>query len=159
MPKSSREFQCGFFRGQCRIKQDQDLIDLISANNFDHALGFGDTEYFKQFVNFVDNQATDFCIFIINRPFDFDRLCLDINDIVDRFVRNKGLIYLSLNKYLIQARCYDGTVPLDFDEAIEVFVKTRVRAEIVDYKPCGLDLGLKFNWVHPLTRFLLQVNK
>lgn len=158
MSNNARDFQLSFFDNAFRIKQDQDLIDLIQQHKFTKAKGKGNVEYFKQFIEFVQDQTVDFCIFIINEPFDFELLCQDVNDVIQHMSPN-GLIYLSVNKYLVNPRCYSEKLDEDYDQAIKQFVENRIKASIQTYWPCGIDNGNKFNWIHPLTRFLLKVNR
>jgi hypothetical protein len=155
----TRELQLGFFHNDCCIKQDQELIDLIQQHKFVRAIAKGSVNYFNQFVEFVEDQPVDFCIFIINEPFDFDILCQEVNTVIQQHMNANGLIYLSVNKYLVDPRCYSDQLDEDYDQAIKQFVERRVNAAIKTYWPCGNDHGNKFNWLHPLTRFLLQVNK
>ena len=70
-----------------------------------------------------------------------------------------GLIYLALNKYLVLPKCYDRNLSEDYDVAIEEFITKQINATVEKYYACGLDNGNRFNWVHPLTRFYLRVNK
>ena len=159
MNNSGRDFQLGLFHNDCCIKQDQDLVDLLNKYKFTKARGYGDVEYFSQFIDFVQDQPVDFSIFIINEPFDFELLCNNINHVIQHHMNSGGLIYLSVNKYLVTARCYSKELDEDYDQAIKQFVKQQITASIQTYWPCGLDHGNKFNWVHPLTRFLLKVSK
>ena len=156
---TTRQFQLSLFDGSYVIKQDQDLIDLIASRGYTLALGVGSVSYFSQYINIVDNGAVDFCIWIQTEPFDFDHLIDRLNLIISHNMHNNGLIYLALNKYLVSPRVYDSALPEDYDLAIEKFVADRVHANIESYHACGVDQGLKFNWVHPLTQFILRVNK
>lgn len=155
----SRDFQLGFFHDAFRIRQDQELIDLLHKYKFSKAKGYGSVGYFRQFLNFVQDQPVDFCMFIINEPIDFELLCNYINHVIRHDMNSTGYIYLSVNKYLITARCYSEELSEDYDQAIKQFVEQRVEASIETYWACGLDSGNKFNWIHPLTRFFLKVDK
>lgn len=159
MVEDTRNLQLGFFNNGCRIKQDQELIDLIKEHKFTKARGHGSVEYFNKFIEFVQDQTVDFCIFIINEPFDFDILCQEVNTVIQQHMNANGLIYLSVNKYLVNPRCYSEKLNEDYDQAIKQFVESRIKASIQTHWPCGIDHGNKFNWVHPLTRFLLRVSK
>jgi hypothetical protein len=86
-------------------------------------------------------------------------LCNNINHVIQHHMNSGGLIYLSVNKYLVTARCYAKELDEDYDQAIKQFVGQQITASIQTYWPCGLDRGNKFNWVHPLTRFLFKVIK
>jgi hypothetical protein len=153
----SRELQLSLFDGNCRIRQDQDLIDVIISNKYTKALGVGDIDYFKNFVECVDRGVVNFCIYIQREEFNFNDLVTNLNYIIKNNMAPGALIYLSLNKYVATPGRYDCHVSADYDTAIEQFISTRVNAEIESYQPCGFDFGNKFNWVHPLTRFYLRV--
>ncbi len=159
MVDRGRDFQLGFFSPGCHIKQDQDLIDLLNKHKIIRARGYGSVQYFSQFVEFVQDRPVDFCIFIVNEPFDFELLCNNINHVIQHHMNSGGLIYLSVNKYLVTARCYSKELDEDYDQAIKQFVEQQVKASVQKYWPCGLDHGNKFNWIHPLTRFLFKVIK
>jgi len=153
---TTRKKQLGFFDRSYVIKQDQELIDLIRLNTYKKALGVGDIGYFAQFIDFVDCGPVDFCMYIQLDPFDFDDLIDNINAIIKKDIVTNGLIYLSLNKYIALPRCYDASLPDDYDQAIKEFITTRVNATVEKYFSCGQDQGNMFNGVHPLTRFYLR---
>lgn len=157
MVDHKRNAQLGFFTGDCCIKQDQDLIDLVKRHKFSQAYGYGDVAYFAEFVEFVRDKRVDFCIAIVNEIFDFEQLCHDVNEIITDHMNPAGLIYLAINKYLVKPRCYAKDLNDDYDQAILQFVSNNVKAYVQDYQACGIDHGNRFNWVHPLTRFLLKV--
>jgi len=139
-----------------RIRQDQDLLDFIKQINAKKAIGVGDISFFSPWIEFVDSGPVDLCICVETGSFDMNELISRINDIALRELSPEAWIYLSFNKYQIQPRCYDPTLPSDFDEAIRVYVTQRIESQVHEYRPCGLDGGNKFNWVHPLTRFYLR---
>jgi len=157
MIEDTRTLQLDFFQGNCRIRQDQDLIDLMAAHRFSKAWGVGMVDYFSQFVELVEKQKVDFAFFIIQEPFDFDQLCDQINTMIHDYVNPGGLVYVSINKYLIVPRCYSPDLPEDFDLAIKERMIAMIQADCVSHKSCGIDRGHQFNWVHPLTRFLFRV--
>lgn len=130
---------------------------MIQEHGFTQARGYGDIEYFAPFIEFVNDGPVDFCVIIKNDAFDFTELCDNVNSIIDQHMNPNGLIYLSLNKYLVKPRCYSPELSDDYDLAIEQFVGKNIKATIRTYKPCGLDHGNMFNWIHPLTRFLLEI--
>ena len=155
----TRELQLSLFDGNCRIRQDQDLIDAIVSNKYKKALGVGDVDYFTNFIEFVDRGVVDFCIYIQREEFDFDDLATNLNYIIKNNTAPGALIYLSVNKYAAIPSRHDCDLSADYDTAIEQFVSSRVNAKIESYYPCGFDFGNKFNWVHPLTRFYLRVDQ
>lgn len=157
---TSRKKQLGFFNGTYIIKQDQELIDLIAANNYTQALGVGAVGYFSNYITLVDHGKVDFCIYIQDgkTPFDFNNLIDHVNTIVKENMNTNGSIYLSLNKYTVKPNHYSDNLPDDYDQAIKEFVSSRVNATVEKYYPCGLDGGNMFNWIHPLTRFHLRVS-
>lgn len=153
----TRELQLGLFEGDCRTQQDQDLIDTIQANGYTQALAVGDADYFANFIKLVDTGPAEFCIYIQMEEFDFNTLVDHVNHIIKTQMNPGSLLYLSLNKYMAEAKCYDSTLSSDYDIAIGQFITKHVYANVEQYLPCGLDFGNKFNWVHPLTRFWLRV--
>ena len=153
----TRELQLSLFNGDCRIQQDQDLIDLIASSKYTQALGVGDIDYFNKFIKFVNSGKVNFCIYIQQKEFNFNDLVEDLNRIIETNMLPGSLIYLSVNKYVAVPARYDCNLSLDYDTAIEQFIKSRVNAKIEQYQPCGFDSGNKFNWVHPLTRFYLRI--
>jgi hypothetical protein len=154
----TRELQLSLFAGNCRIQQDQDLIDVIVANQYTTALGIGDVDYFNNFIKFIDSDLVDFCIYIQRKEFDFEDLVDRINSVIKNNMAPGSLMYLSLNKYVAIPNKHNDNLSADYDTAIEQFIGARVNAKIESYQPCGFDFGNKFNWVHPLTRFYLRVD-
>lgn len=155
----TRELQLSVFKENCRIQQDQELIDLIVANKYTQALGVGNISYFDEFIKFVNSGQVDFCIFMQQQEFNFNELVESLNNIIKHNMLPGSLIYLSLNKYVAIPDRYDCNLSSDYDTAIEQFISARVNANVEQYLPCGFDSGNKFNWVHPLTRFYLRVGQ
>lgn len=153
---SDRASQLKFFQDSCQILQDKQLIDLIQDHDVDRALGFGDVGYFRDFVQFVDDGPVDFCVYIINQEFDLDQICDHVNRIIATKMRSPGLVYLSINKYLVKPRCHNQNLPGNYDEALLMYVSSKIRASLKQYFACGQDQGLQFNWIHPLTRFVFS---
>lgn len=154
-PILNRDRQLSWLMPGSVIRQDQDLIDFIKSTGSSRAIGFGDVSYFNSHIEFVETSLVDLCIYIQTKKFDLDELITHINSVIDQNIVDQGKIYLAFNKYQIYPRKYAQNLPDDFDEAIGVYVKQKIHARIDTYKPCGLDGGNKFNWVHPLTRFYL----
>lgn len=156
---TTRDLQLSFFDGLYVIKQDQELLDLIRTKNYRIALGIGAVGWLHQHIQLVNHGMVDLCIYILNEPFDFDQAIEKINSIIEQNMNSNGLIYWSLNKYLAKPKVYAQDLPDDYDQAIEQFVCRNVHADIEQYHACGKDQGIKFNWVHPLTRFYLRVRQ
>lgn len=152
----SRERQTIWIGKECRILQDQELINLIIENNFSKAIGVGSVDYFKDFIEFVQSGPVNFCIYIQTQEYNFWALAEHLNDIIANGLTSGALLYLSINKYQAVADCYDNLLAEDYDTAILQFVQKNINAKIENYYPCGNDGGVKFNWVHPLTRFYLR---
>jgi len=138
------------------ISQDQELIDFVHHTRAKKVLGIGAVSHFASWINFVDAGPADLCIYIETKSIDVDHLIDSVNRIINLNLVNEAWFYLSFNKYQILPRCYDKDLPEDFDDAIGVYVRRNVDAHVYEYKPCGLDGGNRFNWVHPLTRFYLR---
>jgi hypothetical protein len=156
-----RSTQLSWFEPGHVIKQDQELIDLINNSNYTQALACGDVDFFADYVEFLANDTTsaEFCIFIINRSFKFNELVTELNSLIKNQLTNNSFIYLSINKYIALPDRYDVTLSVDYDIAIHEFISKNVHAHVEKYFPCNNDGGNQFNWVHPLTRFHLRVNK
>lgn len=156
----TRELQLSLFNGDCRIRQDQELIDVIVSNKYKKALGVGDVNYFKNFIEFVNCGLVDFCVYIQQEEFNFNDLVDSLNCIIENNMSPGSLIYLSINKYVAIPGKYNASnLSSDYDTAIEQFIRARVNAKIESYQPCGFDFGNEFNWVHPLTRFYLRIGQ
>jgi hypothetical protein len=156
LPKLTREIQLGWFKPDCVISQDQELINFINLHNYHQALGYGDVEYFKSHIKLVDCGPVDLAICIVNQSFDFVDLLQTVNEICRSHLNPKGIIYLSLNKYLAVPSKTNKHLSDDYDLAIEQYVSQNVDCAIEQYLPCNNDRGDQFNWAHPLTRFYLR---
>lgn len=157
LPSLTREKQLSWLEPGHMIKQDHDLISTIIDCQYTHALGYGDIDYFKSYINFVSSGPADFCIYIVNEPFDFIEVTTHVNHIIETDMNNNSLIYLSLNKYLAHPKQYDSTLADDYDCAIKQFITKNISAKVEQYHACENDGGQKFNWAHPLTRFYLRI--
>jgi hypothetical protein len=156
-----REQQLAAFQKNCSaplvIQQDQDLIDFIHNNKYTTALAYGDTEYFNQYINLVEDGTVNFCIFIINSPFEFSDVVKKINNIIQYNVNKEGIIYLAINKFLALPCKYSKDTTSNYNQLIYQYVKDYVNAEILSYSFVENDQGTMFNFVHPLTRFYIKV--
>lgn len=139
-----------------RIQQDQDLIDFIEQNAFEKCYAIGDVDYFRPWIQFVDQGPVDFCICIQIAPFDLDCLIDHINCVIQQKISPGGHVYLSFNRYQIAPKKYAEGLSDDFDTAIDQYVRGKIQAQVDRYIPCGGDGGNRFNWIHPLTRFYLR---
>lgn len=155
-PNASRDFQLSLFDPGCVIQQDQELIDVIVNGNYKQAIGYGDVDFFKNYITLVDQGPVDLGICILNHSFSFDVVVDQINQLIQNHMAVNGLFYLSINKYLARPDHYDLALPADYDSAIQQFVTDRINYKIEKYLACGNDQGNKFNWVHPLTRFYIR---
>lgn len=161
MSNTWREQQLAVFQGNCAepvvIQQDHDLVDFIINNQYTTALAYGDTEYFSRYVNLVKTGPVNFCIFIVNEPFDFDEIVKKINTAIKYHIVNDGIIYLSINKFLAFPTRYSNDRNVEYDQLIYQYVNENINAEILSYSYVKNDKGSMFNFVHPLTRFYLKV--
>lgn len=157
MTVDTRAKQLSFFDGSYVIKQDQELLDYIRINQFTSALTIGSTQWLTNVINTVDQGPVSLCIWIQNSQFKFNQLVQDLNAVIENHLHIGSVIYLAVNKYLADPDRYDHDLDQDYDIAIAQYIGRHVRAKIEQYRPCGLDRGDKFNWVHPLTRFYLRV--
>lgn len=156
-----RDQQLAVFQKNCAdtvvIQQDQDLVNFINTNHYTTAFGYGDVEYFSQYITFINTGIVDFCIFIINTPFEFGELVEKINHVIQHNVNKHGILYLAINKFLAFPLNYSHNVDADYDQLLYQFIKEQVNAEIMSYDYVHNDRGQMFNFVHPLTRFYLKV--
>ena len=139
------------------IQQDQDLVDFIHTNRYTTALAYGDVEYFNQYITLVSDGPVNFCIFIINSPFQFSDVVNKINNAIQHSVSRGGVIYLAINKFLAKPVKYCNDVMCDYDQLIYQYVGEHVNAEVLSYSFVKHDQGKIFNFVHPLTRFYFKV--
>ena len=154
--KNLRKIQLGAINEPIIIQQDYDLIDYIRQNNIIEASGFGDIDYFREHVRFVD-YPTNFGIVIINESYyQFDWLKKYVNNILQNKIQTGGILYLAINKFLANGTTMQSITVQDYDLAIEQFVKLNINATIELYLYETNDRGQSFNFVHPLTRFYLR---
>jgi hypothetical protein len=151
---SWRRTQLSWFDQPVMIKQDNELIEYIQANNIKHARIHGDNGVFSQYVTPV-NHCCDFAIYIENswQPFDFDELIQKLNYEIQNYLCDKGVLYLAVNKFLCMPRCYDSTLPENYNDAIVQYLKRNINAEMKTAIVPAHIQGDAFNWIHPLTRF------
>lgn len=150
-----REQQLSWFADPVTIQQDQDLIDYIKQNQIQHAMIHGD-EFFSQYVTAVNTGMVDFVIWIENQSFDFDHLIYNVNQMIAHNLRNNGVIYIAINKFLCQGRNYATGLPDDYNESILTYLKTNINATLEKHLFDHSHSGSSFNWVHPLTRFYFR---
>jgi hypothetical protein len=153
---STREEQLPWFNEPVIIQQDWELIKYIQDNKISHALLLGDSDFFKQHVDFSYKESVDFVIWIQNSPFRFDKLLQDINLVIDKKLNSNGILYIAINKFLCLPDCYNANLDNNYETAILQYVKQHVLADIVNYFPDTDTNGISFNWAHPLTRFYLK---
>jgi hypothetical protein len=150
-----REQQLSWFADPVAIQQDQDLIDYIKNNQIQRAMIHGDN-FFSQYVTTVDTGMVDFVIWIENQSFDFDQLILNLNQTIAHNLRNNGVIYIALNKFLCQGKNYATELPDNYNEAILTYLKTNVNDTLEKHLFDCSNNGSCFNWVHPLTQFYFR---
>lgn len=154
---TSRQRQLSWYDEPQIIRQDQDLIDLIKSNQYKTALGRGEVDFFSQYISFVDQGPVGLAIWIQVKEYHWDQLVHEINDVIQQ-VTSGGMLYLAVNKYAAVSKCYDPDLDDDYDLAIVQYITRHIKAKIEKHELCGLDRGLRFNWVHPLSRFWLRIS-
>jgi hypothetical protein len=150
-----REQQLSWFVDPVVIQQDQDLLDYIKNNQIQRAMIHGDN-FFSQHVTTVDTGMVDFIIWIENQSFDFDQLIYNLNQTISNNLRNNGVIYIAINKFLCQGRNYATELPDDYNQAILTYLKTNVNATLEKHVFDRSNNGFCFNWTHPLTQFYFR---
>lgn len=148
-----RDLLSSAFTDQIVICQDHELQSYINENNLLLAYGYN-ADYFKKYIQIVDYKST-FGICIINERFTFHDLVNKINNILKNYIQNKGILYLSINKFLAQP---ESIFPYtdDYDLALRDFVKDNINGTVLSYNYKADDDGSYFNFVHPLNRFYIQ---
>jgi len=154
--KIDRQRQLSWLKPGSVIRQDQDLIDFIRQNAFEKCYPVGNVDYFRPWIQFVDQGPVDFCICIQTAAFDLADLIDHINCVIQQKISPGGHVYLAFNRYQITPKKYADGLSDDFDTAIDQYVRAKARAWVDRYIPCGEDGGNQFNWIHPLTRFYLR---
>jgi hypothetical protein len=81
-PNASRDFQLSLFDPGCVIQQDQELIDVIVDGNYKQAFGYGDVDFFKNYITLVDQGPVDLGICILNHSFSFDVVVDQVNQLI-----------------------------------------------------------------------------
>jgi hypothetical protein len=153
---SHRKLQLNAIKEPVIIQQDYDLVAYMRHNNITEAYGYGDIEYFSDYITFVEH-ATKFGIMIINTScYNFIWLKDTINDILQNKIQNDGVLYLAINKFLAYHVVQNSTNKDNYDLAIEEFIRINVNATIDSYQYEPNDCGQSFNFAHPLTRFYLH---
>lgn len=153
---SARQRQLSWMPPGAIIKQDDELIASIRSYGYTRAIGYGSVDFLHPFIEIVEHAPEDLVIYIETDSYDFDSLIDRVNHILAHELNPGGRLYLSFNKYQAAARCYANDLPEDYDLAILQYLSAKITAKIEQYLPCGDDRGLKFNWVHPLTRFYFR---
>jgi hypothetical protein len=155
--RNLRKIQLGAIDEPVIIQQDHDLIEYIRQNNITEAGGFGDIDYFREHVRFVD-YPTNFGIVIINASYyQFGWLKKYVNNILENKIQSGGILYLAINKFLATNDTTNyGIAQSDYDLAIEEFIRSNINATVELYLYHPNDRGQNFNFIHPLTRFYLR---
>jgi hypothetical protein len=154
---SWRKEQVDAFGEKVIFKQDAELIDYIQKNQITQAFGVGaDVKYFSSHLTFVKSGPVNFCIYIVNEPFNFLELAKTLNYTLDKHVAPGGILYLAINKFLAEPVGVMLKLNDVYEVAIKEFIEQTVNAKIINFIYQPNDNGSYFNFAHPLTRFYLS---
>lgn len=131
--------------------QDAELMDFINLNEIKRIKYFGDIERIRTLINKVDDFDCQLCVYMVNSPFKLSTIIENCSAILNQF-NSLGYLYLSLNKFLLQHEFYNN-IEDDYDNAILFHVTKKIPFRLIKYYSGNVDGGIKFNWIHPLTRF------
>lgn len=146
---SWRETQLKWYKGDT-IQQDYELEQFVLDQNISSITYLGDSCYLKSIIGkeIPDGQLY---VHIINHPSKLS----DITNISNHILKNSvsvKFLYLAINKFILHPEPQSDVVD-DYDDAIYNYVTTHVDSKLIKYHSGKIDGGVKFNWVHPLTRF------
>lgn len=149
---SWRQIQLDSFEQSVMFEQDYKLVKYLQDHQYTTVYGYGDVDYFCQFVEVVDHPA-NFGIYILNKPFEYQQLITHVNWVLEHRVQH-GL-YLAINKFYAQATDQFRYLNSDYDIAINELITQHINANVESYQYRSDDCGNFFNFAHPLNQFYL----
>jgi hypothetical protein len=132
--------------------QDHELISFAEQYEVNGINYVGDTQYLESVVGRHALSQYKMCVFVVNSLFDFDQVIATCNHEITNLPAS-GFLYLALNKFLAMPKSQDQ-LPDSYDSAIFQVITNGVNASLFKYYNCCIDGGQRFNWVHPITRFI-----
>ena len=132
--------------------QDHELISFIEQYDIKGITYVGDTQYIESVVGGHASSHYEMCVFVVNSLFDFDQVIATCNHEINNLPAN-GFLYLALNKFLAIPKSQEQ-LPNNYDSAIFQVITNGVNASLFKYYNGCIDSGQRFNWVHPITRFM-----
>jgi len=149
-----REVQLKWYKGTT-IEQDHQLESFVKEHNIVRIGYQGSGNYLEQLLGNKQTTDLDLCVYYVNQPFEFGKVVQDCNKIINESLSPNGFLYLTMNKFLAVPEYFENSTE-DYDESIFVFLKEKINASVVKYHSGKLDGGIRFNWVHPLTRIYFK---
>lgn len=134
--------------------QERDLCDFVQDNQITAIRYLGNCDRIKSILGLENDQEYQLCVTIYNREFYFSELVSECNRILQTLPKD-GFLYVSINKFLAVPEP-DPNMPNDYDMAILTYMLAHVEAPLFRYHSGSVDSGQRFNWVHPLTRFIFR---
>jgi len=132
--------------------QDYELISFAEQYEVKGINYVGDTQYLESVLGCRALSQYKMCVFVVNSLFDFDQVIATCNHEITNLPAN-GFLYLALNKFLAIPKSQDQ-LPDSYDSAIFQVITNGVDASLFKYYNGCIDSGQRFNWVHPITRFI-----
>jgi hypothetical protein len=143
--------QLDFYEGDM-FMQDHDLVEFADQYEVTSVKYIGDSDYIESVLGRVALTQHNLCVYIVNSYFNFDHVVDTCNQELKKLPPN-GFLYLSLNKFLAVPKSQDH-VPNDYNVAIYNLIGKGVNAPMFRYYSGAIDCGQRFNWAHPITRFI-----
>lgn len=134
--------------------QDRDLCDFVLDNQITSIRYLGDCERLRSILGQENEQTYQLCVMVYNRPFRFSEVVTECNEMLPTLTKN-GFLYVSINKFLAVPEPNNNHVK-DYDLAILNLMLERVPWPLIRYHSGVCDSGKRFNWIHPLTRFIFS---
>jgi len=145
-----REVQLKWYNGTT-IEQDYELELFVKENNISRIGYHGPNNYLEELLGSKQTDNLDLCVYYVNQLFKFSEIVYDCNKIINEKLLPNGFLYLTVNKFLAEPEYFENSTQ-DYDESIFIFLKEKINAPVIKYHSGKTDGGIRFNWVHPLTR-------
>lgn len=147
----TRRNQLDLYNGTMFV-QDHDLIAFADQYDVTGVRYIGNSNYIKSVLGKTESPHYNLCVYVLNSNFEFEQVIDTCNQELKSLPPN-GFLYLALNKFLAIPQSGRTSID-DYDAAIHQTVSQGVRAPLFRYYSGCVDNGKRFNWAHPITRFI-----
>jgi hypothetical protein len=134
--------------------QERDLQEFVNDHQITSIYYLGDCDRIRSLLGHDVKENCELCVMIYNRQFRFSEIVLECNRILPTLVPG-GFLYLSVNKFLADPEPNLDN-PEDYDLSILHYMLRHIPYPLIGYYSGRIDAGQRFNWVHPLTRFIYR---